>query len=167
MTLIEVRLRKPASDGTDVPAAGYVDCVPTARREVGDTIVLPTAFTVPLVGGGVDIELAPTGVDWCWLIHERVANGTTRYVAVPASATPVGYEDLADVDPDTLDPTAPLTPAWQSYVDANFAQKQISLAVYTSADEAGTAAYLATLDPGTPYLITQADPFDILQGVTA
>lgn len=118
MTVVEVDLRRPAQDGTDVAAKGSLECSPTVRRNVDEHIVLPDSFRAKLVDGKVTLNLAPT-VDgtWAWEIIERTQDGAERLVSVADSVTPLNYADLPDVDPDTLDPAAPLTPAWQAYLD--------------------------------------------------
>lgn len=120
MTLVDVDLRVPAASGTDGPAAGYLDCAPTLRRHIDaadDYVVLPQQFTATLVGGKIQLTLAPTTATWVWRITERVPGGIVRYVSVPASGT-FEYGDLADVDPDTLNPTTPVIPAYQALLDA-------------------------------------------------
>jgi hypothetical protein len=124
MTLVHVRLRDPAADGEDVPAEGRLVCVPTRRRTVADTVVVPAKFTAVLADGNVDLELAPTtGSEWAWRIQEFVRGGAIRFVAVP-DTTEVGYEDLVDVDPETLDPAAAPSPAWALELAAEADQRQ-------------------------------------------
>jgi len=109
-----VTLHKPESAG-NVPMPGHIRATPTRRRTVGAAIVLPIPFTVPLAAGVVTVELAANGADWCWRIEEltsAMATMAERYVAVPESGTTLGYEDLVDVDPDTLDPAVEPEAAW-------------------------------------------------------
>lgn len=111
MTLVRIALDVPGSAG-DVRAVGRIRATPTARRTVGDAIVLPSAFTAALVDGVATVELAATGVDWCWRVEEMTAAAAVRYVVVPDSGTTLGYEDLTDVDPATLDPAVEPEAAW-------------------------------------------------------
>jgi hypothetical protein len=114
VTQVLVTLHKPESAG-NVPVPGHIRATPTRRRTVGDTIVLPIPFTASLTAGVVTVELAANGADWCWRIEEMtsaMAIMATRYVAVPESGSTLGYEDLVDVDPDTLDPAVEPQAAW-------------------------------------------------------
>ena len=111
MTLVRVALDVPGPTG-DARAVARIRATPTRRRTVGDVIVLPAPFVAELVAGVVDVELAATGADWCWRVDELTPVLSTRYVAVPDLAEPIGYEDLVDVDPATLDPAAAPTAAW-------------------------------------------------------
>jgi len=111
VTLVRFALDVPGPAGS-VPAAGRVRATPTRRRVLPDSIVLPAPFTTTLTEGAATVELDATGADWCWRIQEMTAAPATRYVAVPDSATELGYEDLVDVDPATLDPTAAPEAAW-------------------------------------------------------
>lgn len=111
MTLVRIALDVPGPAG-DVRATGRVRATPTLRRTVGDAIVLPTAFSSVLTAGVVTVELAATGLDWCWRIEELTSSSAVRYVIVPSSSSTLGYEDLTDVDPDTLDPAVEPEAAW-------------------------------------------------------
>lgn len=111
MTLVLVSLKKPGP-AVNAAAPGRIRATPTRRRTVGDAVVLPVPFSATLVSGVVEVELAPNSSDWCWKIEEMTAGGATRYVTVPDSPTTLGYEDLTDVDPDTLDPAAEPEAAW-------------------------------------------------------
>lgn len=117
MPLVRIALDVPGPAG-NVRAVGRIRATPTRRRMVADTIVLPTPFEAELVDGVAIIELAATGNDWCWKIEERTAARATRYVAVPASGSTLGYEDLTDVDPATLDPTVEPEAAWAAALAA-------------------------------------------------
>lgn len=109
MTLVHIDLRRPNADGDLVPVTGAVEFVPTRRRHVDTSVVLPVRFEVDLEGGQCSVHLAPSGPDWCWQIIERTWRGISRYVAVP-DVVEVQYTDLADVDPATLEPDAPPVP---------------------------------------------------------
>jgi len=107
-----ITLDVPGPAGNVHADDAWIRATPTRRRTVGDAIVLPVAFTVPVPEGVTTVELAATGTDWCWRIEELTGARATRYVAVPDVAGPIGYEDLVDVDPATLDPAAEPEAAW-------------------------------------------------------
>ena len=111
MTLVRIALDVPGPTGL-ARAAGRIRATPTRRRTVADTIVLPEPFVTALADGVAVVELAATGTDWCWRIDELTPVLATRYVAVPESPDTIGYEDLVDVDPTTLDPAAEPEAAW-------------------------------------------------------
>lgn len=95
--------------------AGRLEIRPIKRLHFEDPldfIMLPVNQIVPVVNSVATVELRPSGVDWCWVIKERFKGGTTRYVVVPDSATPIEYGDLVDVNPDTLSPDAEPEAAW-------------------------------------------------------
>lgn len=117
MTLVRIAMTTPLADGTTVAAAGSFRFTPTARRIIAgapDLVVLPKPFHVALsITGTADVTLAPTTAGWVWRVDEYLAGVAARtvYVAVPDMAS-IDYPDLAPVDPATLDPAAPLSPAW-------------------------------------------------------
>ena len=147
MTQVQINLRRPDASGVDAPAVGRLDISPTRRRTVADSVVLPSAFTVPLVAGAALVDLAPTGPDWCWEISERVRDAATRHVAVPPDG-PIGYEDLVDVDPATLDPIAEPEAAWWGALTdyrelTTTARDEAQAAAGEAGESAATAAVLA------------------------
>lgn len=161
MTLVRIALDVPGPAG-DVRATGRVRATPTLRRTVGDAVVLPAAFSAALVAGVVTVELAPSGVDWCWRIEELTGAGATRYVAVPDSATTLGYEDLVDVDPDTLDPAVEPEAAWTVALAAALTTVVHSVGVDTGSEArpdttAMVVWYDNRVDQSTP-------PTNIVQG---
>lgn len=111
MTLIDIDLRVPSADGTDIPAEGTIAWTPTQRRDVADYVVLPVPFEID-AATDAQVEVDPTDSTWVWQVQERVPGGTTRFVQVPDVAGPIDYADLVDVDPATLDPEAPFGPVW-------------------------------------------------------
>lgn len=121
MTLVRIALDVPGPTG-NVRAVGRIRATPTRRRTVGDAIVLPNPFSAALVDGVVIVELAATSADWAWKIDEQTPAAATRYVVVPDSPDVIGYEDLVDVDPATLDPAAEPEAAWDIALDATNAR---------------------------------------------
>lgn len=117
MTLVRMKYFIPGVAGLK-PAAGGLYWTPTQRRETTDTTVLPVSLFVPLVHGEASFTADPSGVDWVWMVEERV-NGypnTTKYYVVP-DVTEIQFKDLIEVDPKTLAPIAAPEPAWYAYVD--------------------------------------------------
>jgi chitodextrinase len=131
--LVRITLNAPGSAG-NIPAPGGIRATPTRRRTVADAIVLPVRFTAQLTAGETIVELAPTGADWCWRIEEMTPGGATRYVAVPESSETLGYEDLVDVDPDTLDPAAEPEAAWYVALTAALRTVMHSVTVVTGSE---------------------------------
>lgn len=110
MTLVNVALRVDGPDGP-LPAPGRLDWRPMAARVDGDTVVVESSFHVDLdAAGNAAVTVAPTGPGWCWRVTETSFERRVRYVLVPDVAE-VDYEDLVDVDPDTLG-NAPAPASW-------------------------------------------------------
>lgn len=150
MTQVRIALDVPGSAG-NVRAVGRVRATPTLRRTVGDAVVLPAAFSAALVDGVVTVELAATGADWCWRVEELTAASATRYVAVPDSGTTLGYEDLTDVDPATLDPAVEPTAAWDAALAAAVASLPGFVTVVTGSEARPTTS------AGVTWFDTRAD----------
>lgn len=119
MTILNISLKAPAANGSGVPAEGVVVCVPTARHNSGNDVVLPKPFTVSLVAGTASPDLEPTDLSWVWRIEEHVNGAPSRiiYAAIPAEG-PVEYNALVPVDPATLDAAAQPEPAWWAAANA-------------------------------------------------
>jgi hypothetical protein len=119
VTTVRLGITVPAADGAHAPAAGTMEWTPTARRVVGDDVVLPAPFVVTLPGDGT-VTVAATDGWWVWRVRERFPGGSPlpRYVAVPDSDEPVDYADLVAVDPATLVSTAEPSAAWWAALDA-------------------------------------------------
>jgi hypothetical protein len=121
VTLVRVRKAVPTPTG-NVPAWGRLDWRPTRARIITgdpDTEILPEPFSTPLVEGGVDVALDPTGATWAWEVTEHVQGKKRAPVlyAVP-DVTSIDFTDLAEVSPATLEPLAePSVPQWTAYVD--------------------------------------------------
>lgn len=111
--VVDIELTVP-SNGGDVPASGYLTFAPSKRRDLEGSIVLPDAFTVRLDDEGkASVTLTPTAEgDWAWKITERIHRGRQWYAAVPDGPGPVDYDDLVEVDKDSLDPTVEPVAAW-------------------------------------------------------
>ena len=157
MTVVLVDLRRPDATGVDVPAVGALRWQPTLRRTVGTHITLPDAFTVELVDGRASVDVAPTGLDWCWTVREFPRTGIVRHVQVPALG-PVNYSALVDVDPKTLEPAAEPEAAWWA------AWTALAAGTYLVPDPAHPGLYLAasgssmTPDPDHTGLYTIGTP---------
>lgn len=115
MTTVHIKIEVPVENGLE-PAVGSMLWTPTRRRETEDSVVLPASFRATLVGGVLDIDLAPTNTAWVWRVDEQFTNAPaqTYYYTVPDSVPTVNYKDLVAVDPDSLEPTAHEDPIWQS-----------------------------------------------------
>lgn len=107
MAVITIRLAVPSASGANLPAGGTMRWSPTRIRRVGDAVVLPRPFDVPLQGDIAVITVEDTGPDWAWLVSEP--GGRTRYLAVAGTAE---YADLQELDPATLEPTEEPQAAW-------------------------------------------------------
>lgn len=167
MTTVRIDLRRPDADGVDVPATGYVQWKPTSRRHVEegdeDYVVLPDSFMAPAQG---EVEVAPTGPDWCWKVTERTLNlaGVTRHVAVPNTVGVVDYGDLVDVDPKTLDPAVEPEAAWNLAL-ANLTAVVEDLQVAQVPPEEIAAAVAAWLDENPVEGVTQQQLDDAIAAV--
>lgn len=115
MTTISVRV------GVDTPAGHeqitpHLTATPTTTRWWNSAVILPQGFTLTL-GEDQTINLDPTDNTWCWKItlahhHKGVKYEQTRYVVVPDVQETLTYQELTDVDPDSLEPTADPDPVW-------------------------------------------------------
>jgi hypothetical protein len=155
MTQVRIALDVPGSAG-DVRATGDIRATPTRRRTVGDAIVLPAPFSATLVDGVVTVEMAATSSDWCWRVDEVMPYGvasSTRFVAVPQSDLTLGYEDLVDVDPDTLDPAAEPEAAWNLALESTDASVAWLDALVASMD-----AEIEALKLQVPLVLNEDDP---------
>jgi len=129
MPVIQFRRTAPGSAGT-LPATGSFRFVPTADRTIPgdpDVIVKAKPFTLPLVDGAVDVELAPTGIGWAWSVFESIdgIRDELYYVVVPDVPGPLDDTDLARVNPASLSPRATPTPAWWAAVNGTIATAAI------------------------------------------
>jgi chitodextrinase len=118
VTIVSIKVQQDSAAGL-VPAEGRLEWVPTARRDVGDAVVVPAPFTVRLVDGVASVDVAPSTVEWAWTVREYFVHNTgrERTVAVP-TVGPVAYADLTPVDPATLLPTAEPEAIWYTEFDA-------------------------------------------------
>lgn len=125
MTVINMDFRRPRADGTDVPARGYVEWKPTARRDMEGYILLPKPFKVTLVDGVAQVTVMPTTVDWYWGVTEVFdgLNPLTKFYIVPDSPTAIDYDDLIEVrSPDSGQAVPPST--WQAELDGESSARQ-------------------------------------------
>lgn len=155
MTQVRIALDVPGPEG-DVRAIGAIRATPTRRRTVGDAIVLPAPFSATLVAGVVTVQMAATSANWCWRVDEVMPLGTisaTRYVAVPESGSVLGYEDLVDVDPATLDPAVEPEAAWNVALDD--ANARIA---WLEANAEWSEAQIALLKTKVPVVLNTGDP---------
>lgn len=145
--VVEIELTVPSAAGPDVPAVGYIQFAPSKRRDLEGSIVLPDAFSVRLDDEGkATVELAPTVEgDWAWRATERIRRGRRWYFAVPDGPGPVEYDDLVEVDPTTLDPTAPLAPVWKQYIDDLVAELQEQIDAVEAGDVDSVAGLAGTV----------------------
>lgn len=146
MTRVRIALRAPAGAATDRHAVGQLEWSPTARRVVGGVTVLPAGFVVPLDGSAdPTIDVAATAPGWAWRVVERMAGGSARprHLTVPATDALVDYADLIEVDPATLQPTAPPAAAWWAALDQLAAQ-------VADSGTGGAGAAAVAVDPDDP-----------------
>ncbi len=120
---MRVDLRTPGG----APAVGVMHWTPTRRLVADDHVLLPIAYSVPLLGAPVEVEVPPTDAAeydagaWCWRVDEYVrgGEGVTRYVLLPTvqGDLVLEYTALIDIDPTSLEPTAAPLPVWQVQLD--------------------------------------------------
>jgi hypothetical protein len=83
-----------------------------------DKIIMPIGFKVPITGGVITVNVAPSGIDWVWRVDELV-KGTNRvisYRAVP-DIEEIDFTDLVGIDPTSLQPMAEPEPVWYSWAE--------------------------------------------------
>lgn len=107
--------------GVDTPAgheqiAPHLTATPTTTRWWNGAVILPQGFTL-ILGENRTFNLDPTDNAWCWKItlthhHKGVKYEQARYVVVPDTQETLNYQDLTDVNPETMDPTADPDPIW-------------------------------------------------------
>lgn len=129
MPVIQFRRSAPRSTG-DVPATGYFRFVPTADRAVPgtpDTVIRPVPFTAKLVGGAIDVDLAPTGPGWAWSVLESIdgIRDETYYVLVPDAPGPLDDPDLTRVNPASLGPLRAPEAAWWAVANSTITDASI------------------------------------------
>ena len=107
--------------GVDTPTGHeqitpHLTATPTKTRWWQGAVILPQGFTLTL-GDDQTFNLDPTDNAWCWKLtithfNKGVKYEQTRYVIVPNSQETLTYQELTDVDPDSLEPTADPDPVW-------------------------------------------------------
>jgi hypothetical protein len=178
VTAVNLMFTRPAADGTLLPAGGSLVWTPTNRRTIEgtpDNVVLPVGFEVPLSGPAV-INVAGTGPSWCWRVDEKLYGlpARTLYFAVPDVAE-VDYDDLQQVDPDTLLPASNPDPAWWAALEAGLqsaapAPPNVLTVGAVTTGAAGSAA-AATITGQAPaqqldLTIPRGDPGGFVKGAT-
>jgi hypothetical protein len=176
--LPSVRFRRTAPHQTgDAPATGYFRFKLTRPVIIPgdpDDVVTTVPFKAVMVGGAVDVELAPTGAGYAWQVLESVdgVRDETYFVVVPNVPGPLDDADLTRVDPGTLSPRAAPVAAWWAVADATITGAEIvgddliltrhdggtvnAGTVRPSADELA-AAVTAAAPPGAITLLTDTD----------
>lgn len=161
MTTVNTQLWQPDAGEELVGARGYLRWKPTMTHVTGEGVTVPSPFTVPLVNGYASVDVQATGPGWVWSVTFRVLGikHVTRYYLVPATGT-FDIEDLVEVDPATLDPTATPDPGWYAYLDA-IAAGQVGVVHVVTGSEArlpfGTVLWVG----GTVQPVNMADGSDI------
>lgn len=118
--------RRVLTDGGTAGAAGWVSLRPSRSFVAGDLDGDPRiedkAFTVELVDGVASVNLLDTDGTWCWVMQRTTsageAVGDPVGFLVPTSASPLNFEALTFVDPDTLTATSVPAAAWWAEIAA-------------------------------------------------
>lgn len=149
MTYTTVTFDFAAEDGAppERRIPGRLLWTPAFRREVDGTVLLPVPFSVDLAVGTGSTEVRP-GV---WRVKEDTARGKTRGVIVPASAAPVAYADLDEVDLDTLEPLAQPEAAWWTALRNSQREAVDPEVLRGMVDEAVDAALTEHVQSETPH----------------
>ncbi|UQS94692.1 minor tail protein [Arthrobacter phage Zeina] len=122
MTKVLLQYGSPAPDGTYPPVEGVLIWTPTRRRVVSgmpDKIIMPIGFKVPITGGVITVNVAPSGIDWVWRVDELV-KGMSRvisYKAIPDQEE-IDFTELVSVNPLSLSPLAEPEPIWYPWAEA-------------------------------------------------
>lgn len=105
------------ANGPNAQVTGSLRFTPSGRQIEGTHIVVPAAFTTRYENTPLTVELAALPTGMAWQIREYVPDGVEWYAVVPESTEVVEAASLTPVDPDTLDPTTPVIPAYQALID--------------------------------------------------
>ena len=119
MTQILFDLKETSPQG-DVPIDAQINCYPVARRKDGTVLVTRRGFTERTGFKPVVIDLHHTGLDGAWLITISSHNNDIvhGFYAVPkpvmdgGKEIPIPFNDLIEVDPETLEPSENPDPIW-------------------------------------------------------
>lgn len=132
--------------------AWFIPYEPYHVEDGDDYLVAGAKVVEKLVDGEGDVDLPETPVDNLMRVQLRgvPGYGARWYVQIPAGD--VDLFDLPSIDPETLDPTTPPSPAWLAALEdvqgdvENNADALVALAdvVDTKADDAAVTASLAT-----------------------
>lgn len=175
MTNVLVSLKAPGPDGWQ-GAPGSITVTLLHRDITPDFIAVPLGFSVDLDDSGqalVDLpQVTPTDA---WVFIENVPGlpQVRRVVSVPDTTATVGYEDLVDVDPTTLEPATSNVPGWTAAISqvqssALAAQQAAADAEAAAAAAQGATAIVNLTDNGNgTYTVSNSGVSIVLYGVSA
>lgn len=162
MTTVNTQVWQPDAGSTLVGARGYLKWSPVKTQYFVDgSIQPPLPFNAALVDGFASVDVAGTETGWVWSVTFRLLGikHYTKYYLVPASGT-FNIDQLTEVDPVTLDPTAQPDPGWYAYLD-QIASGQVGVVHVVTGAEArlpfGTVLWVG----GTTQPANMADGTDI------
>lgn len=116
MTLVLVDAQH-FTNGANGQALGTVTCTPFAPVIDGGHIVTSKPIVEPYRGPvTIDLTVLPDGN--AWLVRLVVDEGIYERVVAPVAGPQVNLFDLPNIDLTTLDPEAPLDPAWVAGLEA-------------------------------------------------
>lgn len=130
--IVMLKYANPTALGDTGAPKGYITLKPTRRRDVDDTVVLPSSFNVKwgaaLMDGDTVVRAATPGTAWArceitdgtwgWTYQERTNAASGGTFLLPAGADDVPLTELEHVDPDTFDPLPSAQPAWEAADEA-------------------------------------------------
>lgn len=161
MTIVTAHILQPDPGAGQVPSRGYLRWAPTRARISNGTIITAQPFTVALENGVATADVSPTGIDWVWAVTYRLLGikHVTHYYIVPDVPT-IDIEDLVEVDPATLDPTAQPDPGWYALLES-IAAGQIGVVHVNTGSEARTPYGTVLWLGGTTQPVNMAEGTDV------